>query len=65
MARNTAILVREYFFAEPTWILNYLWDYAKSMLLLCLFETHRIAKLKAFMRGWIDGILGLTTISVG
>ena len=65
MARNTTILVREYSIAEPRWILQYLWDYAKSMLLLSLFESHRMAKLKAFMRGCIDGVLGRTSISVG
>ena len=64
LARNSTILVREYAIAEPGWILYYLWEYAKSMLLLCLFETHRMAKLKAFIRGCIDGVLGRTTISV-
>ncbi len=65
MARNTTILVREYTIAEPVWILQCLWTFAKSMLLVCLFETHRIAKVKGTIRGCIDGILGRTVISVG
>lgn len=64
LARNSTILVREYAISEPGWILYYLWEYAKSMLLLCLFETHRAAKLKGSIRGCIDGILGRTSISV-
>jgi rhamnosyltransferase len=64
LARNSTILVREYSFAEPMWVLNYLWSYAKTLFLLCLFETQRMAKLKAFMRGCIDGVMGRTTVSV-
>jgi rhamnosyltransferase len=64
MARNTTILVREFAIAEPGWILHYLWDSAKSLFLLCLFETHRMAKLKASIRGFVDGVLGRVSISV-
>jgi rhamnosyltransferase len=64
MARNTTILVREFAIAEPGWIFHYLWDSAKSLFLLCLFETHRMAKLKASIRGFVDGVLGRVSISV-
>jgi rhamnosyltransferase len=64
LARNSTILVREYSFVEPMWVLNYIWSYAKTLILLCLFETQRVAKLKAFIRGCVDGAMGRTTISV-
>jgi rhamnosyltransferase len=58
VARNSVILVREYLRAEPQWLFWYLWTYAKSMVLICLFEDQRILKVKSTFRGFIDGILG-------
>ena len=62
VARNSVILVREFLSTEPEWVLWYLWMYAKSILLICLFEGERISKVKNTIRGCIDGILGRTRI---
>jgi rhamnosyltransferase len=61
VARNSVILVREYLRAEPKWLFWYLWTYAKSMVLICLFEEQRILKVKSTLRGFIDGVLGRTS----
>jgi rhamnosyltransferase len=58
--RNTLILTREYLFKDPGWITYALWGLTKSLVLILLFETDRIAKLKFILRGGLDGIFGRT-----
>jgi rhamnosyltransferase len=61
MVRNTLILSRDYISKEPGWVLWYLRAWAKSIVVVFLFEEERIAKLKSMIRGCVDGILGRTT----
>jgi rhamnosyltransferase len=58
--RNMVIVTREYFLKEPGWIVYALWGLAKSLILIFLFETDRITKLKFILRGCLDGALGRT-----
>jgi rhamnosyltransferase len=58
--RNMVILTRSYFATEPGWILYSLWGLTKLVVLICLFETDRIKKLKFILRGCLDGALGRT-----
>jgi rhamnosyltransferase len=58
--RNMVILTREYISKEPRWIISGLWGLTKSVVLICLFEKNRIAKLKYILRGCVDGALGRT-----
>lgn len=62
LTRNSLILAREHIGKEPRWILGYLWVWAKSIVLVLLFEEERIAKLKNIIRGCVDGILGRTSV---
>ena len=71
MARNTLLLARDYFDKEPGWVLGYLWAWAKSIVVMLLFEQKRAVKLRNIVRGCIDGVLGgqvredMTKMSVG
>ncbi len=58
MARNTLILARDYIRKEPAWVLATLWDRAKSVVLMCLFEEARILKIRQFALGCLDGVRG-------
>jgi rhamnosyltransferase len=62
MTRNSLILAREHIRKEPRWILGYLWVWAKSIVLVFLFEEERLAKLKNIIRGCVDGLLGRTSV---
>jgi rhamnosyltransferase len=62
MTRNTLILAREYFGMEPRWILNYLWAWVKSIILILLFEEERLSKIRNIFRGCVDGLLGRTSV---
>ena len=61
LARNSVLLGREYIDREPRWILKYLWLWAKSIVLVCLFEKERVQKAKNIIRGCVDGFLGRTS----
>lgn len=55
MIRNHIDMAKKYVLREPAWVLGSLWTRFKSILLLCLFETDRLAKIKYSMLGLIDG----------
>lgn len=60
MTRNTLILARDYVAKEPRWVLEYLWAWIKSILLVFLFEKDRLAKLRNIIHGCVDGVLRQT-----
>ena len=56
-ARNHVIMMCEYFFKEPVWILKSLYGVIKSIFLVCLFEQEKLLKLKLTIIGYIHGII--------
>jgi rhamnosyltransferase len=58
MTRNHVVLVKEYAFREPGWVLRSLYARMKSFLLLLLFDDDRLLKMRFMWRGLIDGIAG-------
>jgi rhamnosyltransferase len=60
LARNSLILVREYFHKEPQWIHKYLWAWIRSIVRVVLLEEQRVSKVKNILRGCVDGALGRT-----
>jgi rhamnosyltransferase len=56
-ARNLFILAREYWRAEPVWVRSRLYAWAKAIVLLCLFESDRLTKLKSIAAGVFDGLM--------
>ena len=53
--RNLAWTIRHYWRREPAWCAATLWALFKRLILLAVFETGRIAKARAFLRGTLDG----------
>ena len=58
IARNSLIIARQYLSQEPRWILKYLSSLLKLVIVICLFEKGRIAKLRCIFRGCVDGLSG-------
>jgi rhamnosyltransferase len=56
MIRNDVDIAKRYLLREPAWVLASLWTRFKSMLLLCLFEKDRLAKVKYSAMGLFDGL---------
>ncbi|HWY43215.1 MAG TPA: glycosyltransferase family 2 protein [Candidatus Sulfotelmatobacter sp.] len=56
MARNHVVLMREYIFREPLWVLRMVYSLLKSGILFLLFEQNRILKLKCSAMGLFDGL---------
>ena len=56
MARNHAVLVREYLFKNPKWILKSLYSRFRSTTLMCFFEKDRLIKLQLMILGAFDGL---------
>jgi len=54
-SRNHAIIIREYFFKDPIWILKSIYSAIKSIFLTCLFEEKKLLKLKLTIKGYIHG----------
>jgi rhamnosyltransferase len=54
--RNLFVLVREYLFREPNWTFCTLYSWAKSIVLVCLFERERLTKLKSMACGVLHGL---------
>jgi rhamnosyltransferase len=58
ISRNSLIIARQYLLQEPRWILKYLSSLLKLVVIICLFEKARFAKLRYIFRGCVDGLLG-------
>jgi rhamnosyltransferase len=57
MTRNHVILIGEYWTTEPRWVYDTVYSRLKSLVLMCLFENERPAKLRFMLRGFVDGVL--------
>lgn len=58
MTRNTIILAKEYVFKAPLWVCRSLWVRTKSIILVCVFESGLLPKIRFLLLGVFDGILG-------
>ena len=56
MIRNHIDLAKKYLLREPAWVLASLWTWSKSMLLLCVFEDDKLAKVRYSAMGLLDGL---------
>ncbi len=56
MVRNNIDLARKYVLREPAWVLASLWTRFKSMILLCMFEDDKLAKVRYSAMGLFDGL---------
>jgi hypothetical protein len=56
MVRNNIDLAKKYFLREPAWVLANLWTRLKSLLVLCIFEEDRLAKMRYSVVGIFDGL---------
>jgi rhamnosyltransferase len=56
MIRNNIDMARRYFLREPAWVLASLWTRFKSILVLCVFEGDRLAKVRYSAMGLVDGL---------
>lgn len=58
MARNNLVLIREYWFKEPTWVLKRVRFLIKTMGLILCFEENKMSKLSAFATGLWHAFIG-------
>lgn len=58
MTRNHIVLIKEYLTREPAWVIDTVFTRFKSFILMILFEEKRLLKLKAMLRGFINGLFG-------
>jgi rhamnosyltransferase len=56
MIRNDIDLAKKYLLREPAWVLGSLWTRFKAMLVLCIFEEDRLAKVWYSVMGLFDGL---------
>jgi rhamnosyltransferase len=56
MIRNNIDLAKKYILQEPAWVLASLWTRFKSVILLCIFEDDKLAKLRYSTMGLFDGL---------
>ena len=57
MIRNNIDIAKKYLWQEPAWVLASLWTRFKSILLLCMFEDDKLAKLRYSAMGLLDGLV--------
>ncbi len=58
MGRNVMLVAREYLTSEPGWVVVKMWKIVKSLILITLFESNRMAKVRSLLRGVGDGLRG-------
>jgi rhamnosyltransferase len=56
MIRNNIDMAKKYLWREQVWVLASLWTRFKSMLLLCMFEDDKLAKVRYSAMGLFDGL---------
>jgi rhamnosyltransferase len=56
MIRNDVDMARKYVLRQPAGVLTSLWTRFKALVLLCVFEENRCAKLRYSIRGMLDGL---------
>lgn len=57
IARNTVVTIAEYWKQEPEWCLRRLVRLVLGLGLMAVLEENRVAKVRAFVAGTVDGIL--------
>jgi len=57
MTRNHVILLKEYAFREPGWLIHASYRHFVAWLAICFFEEDKLNKLKSILKGIRDGIL--------
>lgn len=57
IARNTVVTVAKYWRGEPSWCLRRMVRLLLGLILMFTLEKQRIAKVRAFMAGFVDGML--------
>ncbi len=61
MTRNGLILVREYFFREPSWVLRRIaWYFVIKPALIILYEENKLQKIKYMIKGMADALINKT-----
>jgi rhamnosyltransferase len=58
MTRNHVVLIRQYWRVQPRWALRTAYARMRSTLLMVVFEAERGRKLRAILRGLVDGMAG-------
>ncbi len=56
MTRNHLVLMREYIAVEPRWVFDTAYSRMKGLVLMCLFERERPAKIRNVIKGFFHGI---------
>jgi rhamnosyltransferase len=56
MTRNHLVLMREYFGDEPRWVFDTAYSRMKGLVLMCLFERERPAKIRNVLKGFVHGV---------
>lgn len=56
MFRNAVLLSKRYFFVYPNWVLLNLFKRIKSLILILLVDKKRVKKIRAVIKGIIEGI---------
>lgn len=56
IARNTVVTVAEYWRSEPDWCLRRSGRLLLGLLLMATLEKQRLAKVRAFAAGFVDGV---------
>ena len=56
MTRNHIILIKEYGAVEPRWVYDTVCSRMKSLVLMCLFEEQKPAKVRNVLRGFFHGV---------
>jgi hypothetical protein len=56
--RNRFVLFRKYAFLESQWVFNSLKQCLREILLIVIFERHKLQKLKAILLGVSHALLG-------
>lgn len=58
MARNLVLIFRMYYRQEPSWTLQALLNFLKTIVKILLYEKERPQKLVAIVRGVSEGFAG-------
>ena len=56
--RNHVIMTRAFLFQHPLWVMKLFVSKARDMVLMCLFDDQRMAKLKSTALGYVHGVTG-------
>ena len=58
MARNSVVVIKEYFFQEPRWAIRRAIRLIGGFFLIAVYDEARMKKTQAFLEGILDGMRG-------